>query len=124
MLTQLRLCSAQSDCSLTFPSLLPFAHRAQIRPEQALAALEARLEADELLAFQQQTERRIQQPQQEYGQFVQRLLTPFSVQLSRDGPYGRLHAEAQQLTNTLQVCETCYGSSDPQLTFDKTQPLP
>ncbi|XP_043205633.1 uncharacterized protein LOC122372479 isoform X2 [Amphibalanus amphitrite] len=74
----------------------------QIRPEQALAALEARLEADELLSFQQQTERRIQQPQQAFGQFVQRLLTPFSVQLCRDGVYGQLHAEAQQLTNTLQ----------------------
>ncbi|XP_037093776.1 uncharacterized protein LOC119113590 [Pollicipes pollicipes] len=74
----------------------------QIRPEQALAAFEARLEADELLAFQQQTERRIQQPQQAFSQFVQRLLAPFSVQLCREGVYGQLHAEGQQLTNTLQ----------------------
>jgi len=44
-----------------------------IRPEQALAALEAKMELDELQAYQHATERVVLQPQQD---FLQSVLSP------------------------------------------------
>lgn len=50
----------------------------QISKEQALAAFEARLEADRLVAYRRQTERLIRRPAEEFRVFVQQVFTPFS----------------------------------------------
>lgn len=50
----------------------------QISKEQALAALEARLEADRLLAYRRQTERLIRRPAEEFRTFVQQVFSPFA----------------------------------------------
>jgi len=50
----------------------------QISKEQALAAFEARLEADRLIAYRRQTERLIRRPAEEFRLFVQQVFTPFS----------------------------------------------
>ncbi|KAH8278955.1 hypothetical protein KR018_011774 [Drosophila ironensis] len=72
-----------------------------IRPEQALAALEAKMELDELQAYQHATERVILQPQQDFLQFVEACFGPFSAQISKTGPYLSLDREAQDLMSTL-----------------------
>lgn len=72
-----------------------------IRPEQALAALEAKMELDELQAYQHATERVVLQPQQDFLQFVEACFGPFSAQLSKTGPYLALDREAQDLMSTL-----------------------
>ncbi|RZF45449.1 hypothetical protein LSTR_LSTR009320 [Laodelphax striatellus] len=73
----------------------------QIRPEQALAAFEAKLELDELSAFQHQIEVKILQPQKDFSQFVEACFGPFSCSLARVGPYKRLEREGQDLLNCL-----------------------
>ncbi|XP_026671760.1 uncharacterized protein LOC108627846 isoform X2 [Ceratina calcarata] len=74
----------------------------QIRPEQALAAFEARLELDELLAFQQETERLITQPQRDFSQFVEACFGPFAVSLAKTkDPYKSLEKEAKDLIAVL-----------------------
>lgn len=50
----------------------------QISKEQALAAFEARLEADRLIAYRRQTERLIRRPAEEFRLFVQQVFSPFS----------------------------------------------
>lgn len=50
----------------------------QIGKEQALAAMEARLEADRLLAYRRQTERLIRRPAEEFRAFVQQVFAPFT----------------------------------------------
>ena len=50
----------------------------QISKEQALAAFEARLEADRLIAYRRQTERLIRRPAEEFRIFVQQVFSPFS----------------------------------------------
>ncbi|EDW81624.1 uncharacterized protein Dwil_GK12174, isoform A [Drosophila willistoni] len=72
-----------------------------IKPEQALAALEAKMELDEMQAYQHATERVILQPQQDFLQFVEACFGPFSAQLSKTGPYLALDREAQDLMSTL-----------------------
>ncbi|XP_034132781.1 uncharacterized protein LOC117586652 isoform X2 [Drosophila guanche] len=72
-----------------------------IRPEQALAALEAKMELDELQAYQHATERVVLQPQQDFLQFVEACFGPFSAQISKIGPYLSLDREAQDLMSTL-----------------------
>jgi len=72
-----------------------------IRPEQALAALEAKMELDELQAYQHATERVVLQPQQDFLQFVEACFGPFSAQISKTGPYLSLDREAQDLMSTL-----------------------
>ncbi|XP_022219927.2 uncharacterized protein LOC111072385 isoform X2 [Drosophila obscura] len=72
-----------------------------IRPEQALAALEAKMELDELQAYQHGTERVVLQPQQDFLQFVEACFGPFSAQISKIGPYLSLDREAQDLMSTL-----------------------
>lgn len=54
-----------------------------LRPEQSLAALESRMELDELAAFQQMTEAAVTQPQRDFAQFVEACFGPFSVQLAK-----------------------------------------
>lgn len=73
----------------------------QIRPEQALAALEARIELDELAAFQQEMEQTILQPQKDFSQFVECCFAPFSAALSKTGVYAMLEKEGQDLMNSL-----------------------
>ncbi|KAI8129847.1 hypothetical protein CVS40_1285 [Lucilia cuprina] len=72
-----------------------------IRPEQALAAFEAKMELDELQAYQHAMERIIMQPQKDFSQFVEACFGPFSAQLSKSGPYLSLDREAQDLMTTL-----------------------
>lgn len=72
-----------------------------IKPEQALAALEAKMELDELQAYQQSTESVILQPQKDFKQFIEACFGPFSAQLSKTGPYRMLEKEAKDLINSL-----------------------
>ncbi|KAK7794593.1 hypothetical protein R5R35_003607 [Gryllus longicercus] len=74
----------------------------QIRAEQALAAFEAKMELDELQAYQHQMEQKILQPQKDFSQFVEACFGPFSAQLSKTGPYRALEKEAQDLISALQ----------------------
>ncbi|XP_063235543.1 uncharacterized protein LOC134538292 isoform X2 [Bacillus rossius redtenbacheri] len=73
----------------------------QIRPEQALAAFEAKMELDELSAYQHEMEQMILQPQKDFSQFVEACFGPFSAQLSKSGPYLSLEKEAQDLISAL-----------------------
>ncbi|XP_051167467.1 uncharacterized protein LOC127285474 isoform X1 [Leptopilina boulardi] len=74
----------------------------QIRPEQALAAFEAKLELDELLAFQQEMERLITQPQRDFTQFVEACFGPFAASLAKTkDPYRTLEKEARSLISVL-----------------------
>ncbi|CAG2062638.1 unnamed protein product, partial [Timema podura] len=73
----------------------------QVRPEQALAAFEAKLELDELAAYQHETEQTILQPQKDFSQFVEACFGPFSAQLSKTGPYLCLQKEGQDLVSAL-----------------------
>ncbi|BET01876.1 Hypothetical protein NTJ_14694 [Nesidiocoris tenuis] len=73
----------------------------QIRPEQALAAFEAKLELDELAAFQHQMEIKIMQPQKDYSQFVSACFGPFSATLARVGAYKSLEREGHDLMSSL-----------------------
>jgi hypothetical protein len=50
----------------------------QISKEQALAAFEARLETDRLIAYRRQTERLIRRPAEDFRLFVQQVFSPFS----------------------------------------------
>lgn len=74
----------------------------QIRPEQALAAFEAKMELDELAAYQGQIEHTILQPQRDFRHFVEACFAPFSAQLSvKLEPYCELEKEAADLINCL-----------------------
>ncbi|KMQ94296.1 hypothetical protein RF55_5560 [Lasius niger] len=74
----------------------------QIRAEQALAAFEAKLELDELLAFQQEIERLITQPQRDFTQFVEACFGPFAASLAKTkDPYKSLEKEAKDLIAVL-----------------------
>ncbi|KAF5280931.1 hypothetical protein FQA39_LY17937 [Lamprigera yunnana] len=73
----------------------------QIRPEQALAAFEAKMEWDELAAYQVVMEQTILQPQKDFSQFVEACFGSFSTQLSKSGPYKMLEKEGQDLIAVL-----------------------
>lgn len=74
----------------------------QIKPEQALAAFEAKLEVDELLAYQQEIERLITQPQRDFTQFIEACFGPFAVTLDKTKePYKTLEREARDLVSSL-----------------------
>ncbi|XP_018330268.1 uncharacterized protein LOC108740446 isoform X2 [Agrilus planipennis] len=73
----------------------------QIRPEQALAAFEAKIEWDELAAYQNVMEATIQQPQKDFAQFVEACFGSFSAQLAKNGQYKVLEKEAQDLMTVL-----------------------
>ncbi|XP_055375175.1 uncharacterized protein LOC129607934 isoform X2 [Condylostylus longicornis] len=72
-----------------------------IKPEQALVEFEAKMELDELQAYQHAMERIILQPQKDFSQFVEACFGPFSAQLSKTGPYRGLDREAQDLMSSL-----------------------
>lgn len=48
-----------------------------------MAALESRMEFEELAAFQKITESAITQPQKDFAQFVEACFGPFSAQLAK-----------------------------------------
>lgn len=73
----------------------------QISPEQALAAFEAKMEWDELAAYQTVVENTIVQPQKDFSQFVEACFGSFSTQLAKNGPYKNLEKEAQDLVTVL-----------------------
>lgn len=73
----------------------------QIRPEQALAAFEAKMELEELSVYQRITECTILQPQKDYAQFIEACFGPFSAQLAKMGPYKILEKECQELIGCL-----------------------
>lgn len=73
----------------------------QITPEQALAAFEAKMEWDELAAYQTVTENTIMQPQRDFSQFVEGCFGSFSAQLAKNGQYKMLEKEAQDLISLL-----------------------
>lgn len=72
-----------------------------IKPEQALAAFEAKMELDELQAYQQAMELIILQPQKDFSQFVEACFGPFSAQLSKTGSYRSLEREGKDLMASL-----------------------
>lgn len=74
----------------------------QICPEQALAAFEAKMELDELNAYQSLMERKIHQPQKDFARFVDVCFGSFSANLVKNGAYRMLEKEAQDLMTALQ----------------------
>lgn len=73
----------------------------QVSPEQALAAFEAKMEWDELDAYQNVMENMILQPQKDFSHFVEACFGSFSTQLAKHGPYKNLEKEAQDLMSVL-----------------------
>lgn len=73
----------------------------QVSPEQALAAFEAKMEWDELAAYQTVVENTIMQPQKDFSHFVEACFGSFSTQLAKNGPYKNLEKEAQDLMTVL-----------------------
>lgn len=74
----------------------------QVSPEQALAAFEAKMEWDELAAYQTIVESTISQPQKDFAHFVEACFGSFSTQLSKaGGPYKTLEKEGQNLMQVL-----------------------
>lgn len=76
-------------------------YSSSITPEQALAALEAQMQLDELQAYQQSMEELILQPQRDFSQFVESYFEPFSAQLSKTGQYYNLEFEGNELKLSL-----------------------
>lgn len=72
-----------------------------IKPEQALASFEAKMELEELQAWQHSMENIICQPQKDFSQFVEACFGSFSAQLSKQGPYRQLERECQDLLSSL-----------------------
>ncbi|KAL3877445.1 hypothetical protein ACJMK2_035151 [Sinanodonta woodiana] len=68
----------------------------QIHPEQTLAAVEARMELDELEVFRVNTVKQIEQPVQEYRSFVSSCFKPFSAGLITEGVFNRLKEETAE----------------------------
>lgn len=77
-------------------------HYFKIRPEQALAAFEAKLETEELNAFREEVERIIIQPQYVYSEFMQQCFQPFSGTLCKEGVYRQLEKEQDDLLAALK----------------------
>ncbi|KAK2714521.1 uncharacterized protein LOC136039927 isoform X2 [Artemia franciscana] len=85
----------------------------RISREQAIAALEAKMEYDELNAFRKETEKLIKKPLLEFTSFVSTLCSPFGVppiqfplkedtSLSQDGAAQMLDRETQSLLASLE----------------------
>lgn len=73
-----------------------------ITPAQALASFEAKMELDELEAWQKSMEATICQPQKDFSQFVDACFGSFSAQLSKSGqPYRQLEREGMNLLSSL-----------------------
>ncbi|RUS83688.1 hypothetical protein EGW08_008536, partial [Elysia chlorotica] len=74
----------------------------QIRPEQALAAVEARAEHDELMAWQKNVMAVIEAPRDTYRRFVEQCFQPFSGVLSEQGVYKQLCQETANYVSQLR----------------------
>lgn len=72
-----------------------------IKPEQALAAFEAKMESDELQAYHKAMENLVKQPQKDFAKFVDACFGSFSAQLSISGAYKELQRESTELLNLL-----------------------
>lgn len=73
-----------------------------IKPEQALAAFEAKMESDELQAYHKAMESLVKQPQKDFSKFVDACFGSFSAQLSSSsGAYKELQRESTELLNLL-----------------------
>lgn len=72
-----------------------------ITSAQALAALEAKMEMEELDAYQKSIEAVICQPQKDFQQFIEACFGPFSAQLSKSGQYRQLEREGHNLLSSL-----------------------
>ena len=71
---------------------------------QALAAFEARLETDELLAYKTEMENLINAPQEELVNFVNQVFDPFCATLKKEGVYSQLEDEARFAEKFTVVC--------------------
>lgn len=68
----------------------------QIKPEQSLAAIEAKLELDELEAWKNNVLKVIEYPEEEYRKFIKQCFKPFSADVIDDGVYKKLCVETAQ----------------------------
>ncbi|XP_059139647.1 uncharacterized protein LOC131927817 [Physella acuta] len=75
----------------------------QIQPEQAMAAVEARLEHDELDAWKKQILSVIEQPKEVYKKFVDECFKPFSASICEHGVYLQLCKETSQYISDLNI---------------------
>ena len=95
----------------------------QVRPEQALVALETRMEAAELKAYDNQTSQKILEPQKSCHNFLKRMFRPFGVMPSRKtaGPVMQLETESEELLAKLrEKLEERWENLRPSLTGDVT----
>ena len=76
----------------------------QVRPEQALVALETRLEHAELNAYENQISQKILEPTSSCYSFLKRMFQPFGVMPSRKtvGPVMQLETESEELLSKLR----------------------
>ena len=76
----------------------------QVRPEQALVALETRLEHAELDAYENEISAKILEPQNACLSFLKRMFRPFGVMPSRKtaGPVMQLETESEELLAKLR----------------------
>ncbi|KAK2178211.1 hypothetical protein NP493_553g00000 [Ridgeia piscesae] len=74
-----------------------------VHPSQALAAVESRMEQEELRAWRDEVLRVIEQPKKEYQKFVSQCLHPFSAVLCEQGVYRDLVQETKHLCEWLQT---------------------
>ncbi|XP_033755704.1 uncharacterized protein LOC117338457 [Pecten maximus] len=75
----------------------------QIQTEQALAALEARMELDELEAWKSHVTKVIDLPKEKFSLFVEQCFKPFSADIVQEGVYKRLCAETSQYLTDLTM---------------------
>ncbi|XP_056019360.1 uncharacterized protein LOC125672084 isoform X3 [Ostrea edulis] len=75
----------------------------QIKSEQALAALESKMELDELDIWRKNMEKKIESPTEKYQKFVDQCFGPFSAGLVATGVYSHLQRETQSLQKDLMV---------------------
>ena len=69
-----------------------------------MAAFEARLETDELLAYKTEMENLINAPQEELVNFVNQVFDPFCATLKKEGVYSQLEDEARLVGKLLRDC--------------------
>ncbi|KAI0224495.1 hypothetical protein LSAT2_024502 [Lamellibrachia satsuma] len=75
----------------------------QVHPSQALAAVESRMEQEELKAWRDDILKVIEQPKKEFQKFVTQCFHPFSAVLCEQGVYRDLVQETKHLCEWLQT---------------------
>ena len=88
----------------------------QIKTEQALVALEARMEMEELEAYKTQLSAVISSPLEVYRKFVANSLRPLSVSVTKSagGPYCQLDREVTGLLNRYSLPTLPIAISPPR----------